>query len=54
VVFWPNIDPDIPSHPYCRKCLDEQQIQMLTATFCKGDEKAARAMHKALQKDKQR
>jgi hypothetical protein len=20
VAFWPVIDPDIPSHPYCRKC----------------------------------
>jgi len=23
VAFWPVIDPDIPSHPYCRKCLDK-------------------------------
>ena len=22
VAFWPCIDPDIPQHPYCRKCLD--------------------------------
>lgn len=23
VAFWPVIDPDIPSHPYCQKCLDK-------------------------------
>lgn len=23
VAFWPCIDPDIPSEPYCRKCLDK-------------------------------
>jgi hypothetical protein len=22
VAFWPVCDPDIPEHPYCRKCLD--------------------------------
>ena len=22
VAFWPCIDPDIPSYPYCRGCLD--------------------------------
>jgi len=22
VAFWPMIDPDIPSLPYCRSCLD--------------------------------
>jgi len=21
VAFWPCIDPDIPSHPYCQVCL---------------------------------
>lgn len=23
VAFWPVCDPDIPSDPYCRICLDE-------------------------------
>lgn len=23
VAFWPVIDPDIPSHPYCRECWSE-------------------------------
>ena len=29
VAFWPCIDPDIPSHPYCRKCLDKAQIELV-------------------------
>ncbi|MBQ8713040.1 MAG: hypothetical protein IJ551_09535 [Prevotella sp.] len=37
VAFWPVIDPDIPSHPYCRKCLDREKLKAMIATF--GDEK---------------
>ena len=29
VAYWPAIDPDIESHPYCRKCLDEAKIKLL-------------------------
>jgi hypothetical protein len=29
VVFWPVCDPDIPSHPYCRKCVDKVHIELL-------------------------
>ena len=29
VAFWPVIDPDIPSHPYCRKCLDKAKGELL-------------------------
>ena len=29
VAFWPVIDPDIPSHPYCRKCLDKTKVEMM-------------------------
>ena len=29
VAFWPCIDPDIPSHPYCRKCLDKAQTKLI-------------------------
>ena len=29
VVFWPVIDPDIPSHPYCRKCLDKEKMELM-------------------------
>jgi hypothetical protein len=29
VAFWPCIDPDIPSHPYCRKCLDKAKQEAI-------------------------
>jgi hypothetical protein len=29
VAFWPIVDPDIPSYPYCRKCLDKEKIKLL-------------------------
>ncbi len=33
VAFWPCCDPDIPSHPYCWKCLDKAKHEMLLAIF---------------------
>ena len=30
VAFWPCIDPDIPSNPYCRKCLDDAKWKLIT------------------------
>ena len=29
VAFWPVIDPDIPSHPYCRECLDSEKTKLI-------------------------
>ena len=29
VAFWPVCDPDIPSHPYCRSCLDKAKMKLL-------------------------
>ena len=29
VAFWPAIDPDIKSYPYCRKCLDKIKISAI-------------------------
>lgn len=29
VAFYPIIDPDIPSKPRCRKCLDEMKLEIL-------------------------
>ena len=29
VAFWPVIDPDIPSHPYCRECLDKEKMELV-------------------------
>lgn len=42
VAFWPVIDPDIDSHPYCRKCLDKVKEEMLVKLFG-WDEKEAKA-----------
>ena len=33
VAFWPCIDPDIPSEPYCRKCLDKMKKRNYIKTF---------------------
>ena len=33
VAFWPCIDPDIPSHPYCRKCLDKAKAKLMIEIF---------------------
>ncbi len=52
VAFWPNIDPDIPSRPYCRQCLDNEQVKALASLVCDGDAKAAKALHTAWQKNK--
>lgn len=45
VAFWPVIDPDIPSWPYCRKCLDEAKIEMIIKSF-DYSERAVKAMAK--------
>lgn len=29
VAFFPVCDPDIPSYPYCRKCLDKVKMRLL-------------------------
>lgn len=36
VAIWPDIDPDISSNPYCRKCLDELQTNILQMLFDRG------------------
>lgn len=36
VVFWPVIDPDIPSLPYCRECVNKEKLKAMIAQF--GDE----------------
>ncbi len=37
-VFWPVVDPDIPSHPHCKKCVKEARDRVLIEMF-KADEK---------------
>ncbi len=39
VAFWPVIDPDIPSHPYCRKCLDKEKKRTDDEVIRKGEHK---------------
>lgn len=29
VALWPIIDPDIPSYPYCRECLDKAKRELM-------------------------
>ena len=29
VAFWPVCDPDIPSYPYCRECLDKAKMELI-------------------------
>lgn len=29
IAYWPNIDPDIPSLPWCRRCLDRAKIKLM-------------------------
>ena len=43
VAFWPCIDPDIQSHPYCKKCLDKVQTDLILALY-KQDEEWAKLM----------
>lgn len=38
VAFWPIVDPDIPSHPYCRKHLDEAKMRLQIAIW-RADQK---------------
>lgn len=33
VAFWPVVDPDIPSHPYCRECLDRAKDKLIRKIF---------------------
>ena len=40
VAFWPLIDPDIPTYPYCRKCLDKAKIELLIKAFGKSKNEA--------------
>lgn len=37
VAFFPIVDPDIPSYPYCRECLDKAKMELAVALW--GDDK---------------
>lgn len=36
VAFWPCIDPDIKSHPFCEACLKKEQHAMLVEMHKEG------------------
>lgn len=46
VAFLPCIDHDIPSHPYCRKCLDEEEMKAMIAILGKEEGKKTFNLHK--------
>lgn len=31
VCRWPAVDPDIPSHPYCRPCVEKAKVDLMVA-----------------------
>lgn len=33
VAFFPVFDPDIPSYPYCRECLDKAKMELAVALW---------------------
>ena len=39
VAFFPIIDPDIPSHPYCRKHLNEAKLELAVALWGEDEDK---------------
>ena len=42
VAFYPCVDPDIPSHPYCADCLEGAMIEMAKAVW--KDDKGMQAI----------
>ena len=51
VAFWPVIDPDIPEHPYCRKCLDKAKAEAIM-NLCGVDNATAKTIVKNQNKRK--
>lgn len=45
VAFWPVVDPDIPSHPYCRECLDKAKLEALINIYGEEEGKAIFKFH---------
>ena len=46
IAFWPVIDPDIPSEPYCRECLDKAKLEALVKIYGEEEGKAIFEYHK--------
>lgn len=41
VAFYPVFDPDIPSYPYCRACLDKMKMELARKLWGKDSEMLA-------------
>ena len=39
VAFFPDVDPDIISYPYCRHCLDAVKIELMMSIYEPKDKK---------------
>lgn len=37
-VFWPVVDPDIPSSPYCRTCVERAKHNLMVKLFVEADD----------------
>lgn len=37
VCFWPVVDVDIPSHPYCRACVEKAKVDLMVAIALDSD-----------------
>lgn len=46
VAFFPVIDPDIPSHPYCAECIDKAKLELAMTLW--GDDKEMLEVSKAV------
>lgn len=51
VAFWPIIDPDIPSFPYCRECLDKEKTELMIRLLGKDEAEAFMEMYKKNRRD---
>ena len=49
VAFWPVIDPDIPSYPYCRECLDKAKTELMVRLLGNDEALALASMTKPKQ-----
>ncbi len=47
MAFFPVIDPDIPSHPYCSTCIDKEKLK-LAMKLWGDDEEMMSAAKKAI------
>ncbi|MCK9434774.1 MAG: hypothetical protein M0R32_08115 [Candidatus Cloacimonetes bacterium] len=54
VAFWPFIDPDIKSHPYCQKCLDKTRDNLLLTMFLEDEKREKAEKRRKKEEEEQR